>query len=84
MKDQSGVSFKTVCETEHATLCAVCVPADSSERQYAMCSQKDPKMSAAIGESRVRGKEIRSSFLWWYLRLRHWKNQSLKDQLFWD
>jgi hypothetical protein len=53
MKEQSGVSFRKVCETEHATLCSVWVPADGSERQYAMCSQKDLKMSAANGESRV-------------------------------
>lgn len=30
MKEQSGVSFKTVCETDGATLCTVWVPADDS------------------------------------------------------
>jgi hypothetical protein len=83
MKEQSGVSFKTVCETDYATLCTVWVPADDSERQHAMCSKADLKMSAATSEGRVRGKEVRSGFLWRYLQLRYRKNQALKDQLFW-
>jgi hypothetical protein len=83
MKEQSGVSFKVVRETDYAALCTVWVPADNSERQYAMCSKTDLKMSAATGERRVRGKEIRSGFLWKYLQLRYRKDQAFKDQIFW-
>jgi hypothetical protein len=83
MKEQSGVSFKTVCETDYATLCTVWVPTDDSEGQNAMCSKTDLKMSAAIGESRVRGKQVRSGFLWRYLQFRYRKNQVHKGQLFW-
>jgi len=83
MKGHSGVTFKAVCETDHATLCAVWVPTDDSERQYAMCSKTDLKMSAATGNSKIRGKDVRSGLLWRFLQLRYRKNQSLKDQLFW-
>jgi hypothetical protein len=83
MKEQSGVSFKTVCETDGATLCTVWVPADDSERERAMCSKTDLKMSLSPCESRVRGKEVRSGLLWRYLQLHYRKSQTLKDQLFW-
>jgi hypothetical protein len=82
MKEQSGVSFSTVCETDRATLCTVWSPADESERQYAMSSKTDLKMSAKAGEGRFRGKEVKSGFFWWFLRLWYRKNEGLKDQLF--
>jgi hypothetical protein len=83
MKEQSGVSFRAFCQTDYSTLCTVWVPADESERERAMCSKTDLKMSAAIGESRFRGEEVRSRFRWCYLSLRHKGEQLQKDQLFW-
>jgi hypothetical protein len=82
MKEQSGVTFKAVCETDHRTLCAVWVPSNGSERQYSMCSKTDLKMSVPVGKSRVQGKEVRSRLLWWCLRLLY-RKQTGKDNLFW-
>src|SRR5882757_6131371 len=36
MNEQTGVSFSAVCETDRTTLCRVWVPADDTERKYAM------------------------------------------------
>jgi hypothetical protein len=83
MNAQAGVSFSAVGETDRSTLCRVWTPADESERQRAMCSKTDLKMSANTGDSRIRGKEVRSGFVWWWLQLRYRKNDALKDFLFW-
>jgi hypothetical protein len=84
MKTQSGVSLSAVGETDHATLCTVWSPTDESERQYAMHSKTNLKMSARTVESRVRAREVRNGYYWWYLQLRWRKNnKALKDQLFW-
>ena len=83
MNGQAGVSFKAVGETDQSTLCTVWSPADESERQRAMCSKTDLKMSANTGESRIRSKEVRSGFVWWCLQLRYRKNKALKEFLFW-
>jgi hypothetical protein len=82
MREQSGVSFSTVCETEHATCCRVWVPADDEERQRAMCPP-ELKMRASTAESRIRGKEVRSRLLWWYLSLRYGMRQKNIQPLFW-
>jgi len=82
-RQQSGVSFSTVCETRESTCCNVWVPGDDDERQRAMCSKTDLKLSVAAAGSRAVGKEIRNRFLWWYLRLRHRKEQAGKENLFW-
>jgi hypothetical protein len=83
MKKESGVSFKAVCETDHRTLCTVWAPRDDSEREYAMCSKTDLKMSVPAGASRMRGKEVQSRLLWFYLQLRYRANRAGKDLLFW-
>ena len=82
IKQQSGVSFSTVCETDHATCCRAWAPADHEERQRAMCPP-ELKMSASTTESRVQGKEVRSRLLWWYLRLRYESRQKNNESLFW-
>lgn len=83
MQRQAGVWFSTVCDAGEVTCCKVWVPFDESERERAMCSKTELKMSASSGESRLRGKGVRNSFLWLYLRLRYRGQQGLKDQLFW-
>jgi hypothetical protein len=83
MKEQCGVSFKAVCESDHKTFCTVWAPNDDSEGERAMCSKADLKMSVPVGVSRVPGKEVRNRLLWWWLRLRHRGNQTGKDHLFW-
>jgi hypothetical protein len=83
VKQQSGVSFSTVCEIHDSTCCNVWVPSDDDERQRAMCSKTALKMSVATASSRATGREIRNRFLWWYLGLRHRKEQARKVNYFW-
>jgi len=83
MKQQSGISFSTVCETDQATCCNVWVPVDEDERQRAMCSKAALKMSAATGDSRAQGKRVRNRVVWWYLSLRHRRKQARRADLFW-
>jgi len=83
MKDQSSVSFKALCETDHRTLCTVWVPGDDSECERALCSKTELKMSVPAGASRIRAKEVRSRIMWSYLRLRYPGKQAGKDFLFW-
>ena len=82
-KKQSGVSFRAMFETDHRSLCTVWVPIDDSERERAMCSKTDLKMSASVERNSVPIKEVRSRIVWWYLRLRYRREQTGKDQLFW-
>ena len=83
MKEHSGVSFHAVCETDHRTLCTVWVPRDEDERQRAMCSKTDLKTTVPVDASRVRGREVRSRLVWWYLQLRYRGTKTNKEFLFW-
>jgi hypothetical protein len=82
MKNQTGVSFSTVCEIDDVTCCHVWVPADERERQYAQCP-RDLKLSALAGENRPRAKKITNSWLWAYLRLKHRKQAQVMKDFFW-
>jgi hypothetical protein len=82
MKEQSGISFSTVCKLDEATCCRAWVPANEDERERAMCP-RDLKLSAHLEGSRLAGKAVRSALLWWYLRLRYRKLQTGSDDVFW-
>ncbi len=82
MREQSGISFSTVCALDAATCCRAWVPADEEERQRAMCP-KDLKLSVAAASSRLPGKAVRSALLWRYLRVHYRKLQTAIDDVFW-
>jgi len=82
MKEQSGISFSTVCELEQSSCCRVWVPADEDERQRAMCP-RDLKLSACVESSRLPGKAVRSGLLWQYLCIRHRQRQASGRDFFW-
>jgi hypothetical protein len=83
MREHTGVSFKVVCEIAQRTLCTVWVPSDDSERQHAMCSKTELKISAPAENSSLKGREVRSRLFWWYLQMRYRGHQDGKEFLFW-
>ena len=82
MKEQSGISFSTVCKLSEATCCRAWVPANDDERQRAMCP-RDVKFSAVVESSQIPGKALRSRLVWWYLRVRHRNRQTGGRDFFW-
>jgi hypothetical protein len=82
IKNQTGVSFSTVCEMDDVTCCRVWAPLDESERQHAQCP-RDLKLSALTGENRLRANKITNRWLWAYLRFKHRKQMQVIKDFFW-
>jgi hypothetical protein len=76
MAKGSGISYSTVCSTDRLTYCTAWTPIDEEEGIQAMCT-RGLKMSARIGESRLRAEVVTSKWKWFYLRFKYRKKPKL-------
>lgn len=76
-----GILFGTICAIKDTTYANAWMPRDAGEAERRLMSD-GLKMSAKTGIGRIPGETVRSLLRWSYLRLKLWRRQRQKDQLF--
>jgi hypothetical protein len=81
LNSQRGILFGTICEIEDTTFAYAWLPSDAAEAKRSLMDNA-LKMSVRIGASKVPGETVRSLLRWSYLRLKLWRRQRQRNQMF--